>query len=362
MGRSALAGFFAVGQPSLDPRRPSVFHDVVSFNPEEATVRSLSAIENENQDRELLRILGRKISSCYCDSISLKSRIKPALVHRQSGRLDFEVWHTSDPSGGAGGWAYLVKPASLHLVLNQEGEGLVMASETRLTLLPRTTALFSTPKEAGVMSATRFAAKGRHEFLVLIVPISSVEAVFGPVGPLMRRDLGILRRWSERDEEAVRDFSRPPVQPAAEKAWFLAKVLEILALHLFRRPEDEPRFFCTMVKSNAHRYVREALSLLEGRLDESLDLVRLAQDVGCAPPYLSRLVKQETGKTLLLHLRALRIEKAAEMLSANNLNVTEVALEVGYQSLSHFSKAFAQEKGMTPSQFLKRQKGMEISR
>ncbi|MDB4406559.1 helix-turn-helix transcriptional regulator, partial [bacterium] len=69
---------------------------------------------------------------------------------------------------------------------------------------------------------------------------------------------------------------------------------------------------------------------------------------------LSRLVKQETGKTLLLHLRSLRISKAAEMLSENRLNVTEVALEVGYQSLSHFSKAFSMEQGMTPSQFLKR--------
>jgi AraC-like DNA-binding protein len=66
-------------------------------------------------------------------------------------------------------------------------------------------------------------------------------------------------------------------------------------------------------------------------------------------------VKQETGKTLLLHLRALRIEKASEMLSENHMNVTEVALEVGYQSLSHFSKAFSQERGMTPSQFMKRQ-------
>ena len=82
--------------------------------------------------------------------------------------------------------------------------------------------------------------------------------------------------------------------------------------------------------------------------------VIFARDVGCAPPYLSRLVKQETGKTLLLHLRSLRISKAAEMLSQNRFNVTEVALEVGYQSLSHFSKAFSLEKGMTPSQFLRR--------
>lgn len=234
-----------------------------------------------------------------------------------------------------------------------------MASETRLTLLPQTTALFATPEQAGTFAATRFASKGGHDFVVFVIPVESVEAVFGPVAPLMRKNLGILRRWTDRERQLTGDLQESPVQPAAEKAWYLAKTLEVLSLHLFRRPREEPRFFCSMVKSNAHRFVREALVLLEGRLDQPLDLIKLARDVGCAPPYLSRLVKQETGKTLLLHLRALRVEKAAEILSAQDLNVTEVALEVGYQSLSHFSKAFAQEKGITPSQFLKRQKGVE---
>lgn len=229
-----------------------------------------------------------------------------------------------------------------------------MASGTRLTLLPQTTALFTIAEEAGMISATRFASQGGHDFLVLMIPTRSVEAVFGPVGPLMRKNLGILRRWSDREEAVTADLCRPPVQPAAEKAWYFAKVLEILSLHLFRQPREEPRFFCSRVKSSAHRYVREAMTLLEGRLHQPLDLKKLARDVGCAPPYLSRLVKQETGKTLLLHLRALRVEKASELLSGNDRNVTEVAFEVGYQSLSHFSKAFAQEKGMTPSQFLRR--------
>lgn len=248
----------------------------------------------------------------------------------------------------------MVKPGALHLVLNEKGEGLVMASETRLTLLPRTTALFTIADQAGLVSATRFASESGHDFLVLVIPTGSVEAIFGPFGSLMRKNLGILRRWSDRESGMAADLRDPPVQPAAEKQWYLAKTLEVLSLHLFRQPREEPRFFCSMVKSTAHRYVREALTLLEGRLDRSLDLKKLAGDVGCAPPYLSRLVKQETGKTLLLHLRALRIEKATEMLSRNEMNVTEVALEVGYQSLSHFSKAFAQEKGMTPSRFLKR--------
>jgi len=229
-----------------------------------------------------------------------------------------------------------------------------MVPGTRLTVFAKTAALFATSKIAGLMSATRFASEGGHDFLALVVPMGSVEKIFGPVGPLMKKSLGILRRWSDRDSELANDLLRPPVHAGAEKAWYLAKTLEILSLHLFRQPDQEPRFFCAVIKSNAHRNVRQALTLLEGRLDQALDLHQLAQDVGCAAHYLSRLVKQDTGKTLSLHLRALRIEKAAELLSNNRFNVTEVAYEVGYQSLSHFSKAFAQEKGMTPSQFSKR--------
>ncbi|MFT7304151.1 MAG: AraC-like DNA-binding protein [Akkermansiaceae bacterium] len=276
------------------------------------------------------------------------------MIHRQSGSLDFELWHLTGPPGRAGSWEAVVKRSSFHVVLNQTGEGLVIDSGTRLTLLPRMTALFSTTNEEGLRSATRFASEDGHDFLVLVIPTVSVERIFGPVGPLIKRSLGIMRRWTEREGGFSNDLVKPPVRKEAMKAWYLAKTLEILSLHLFRQPEEEPRFFCSMVKSSAHRYVRQALTLLEGRLNQPLDLKQLARDVGCAAHYLSRLVKQETGKTLSLHLRALRIEKAAELLSGNQMNVTEVSFEVGYQSLSHFSKAFAEEKGMTPSLFLKR--------
>ncbi len=230
-----------------------------------------------------------------------------------------------------------------------------MAADTRLTLLPRTTALFTGSRGAGLTTATRFSSAEAHDFIVLILPSQAATQVFGDIGPLLKKNLGVIRRWSERESVFYQDFLEPPVPEKAQKAWFLAKVLEILSLYLFHQPQLETPLFCSMVKQNAHRYVREALTLLQARLEHPLDLKTLAQDVGCAPHYLSRLVKQDTDKTLSLHLRAFRIEKATALLAGNQMNVTEVALEVGYQSLSHFSKAFAQEKEMTPSQFLKRQ-------
>jgi AraC-like DNA-binding protein len=47
-------------------------------------------------------------------------------------------------------------------------------------------------------------------------------------------------------------------------------------------------------------------------------------------------------------LRKVRMERAAELLRSGKFNVTEAALEVGYNSLSHFSKAFCDTFGCCP--------------
>ncbi|MGC4013842.1 MAG: AraC family transcriptional regulator [Luteolibacter sp.] len=95
---------------------------------------------------------------------------------------------------------------------------------------------------------------------------------------------------------------------------------------------------------------------IRARLDQPLELTTLAKEVGLAPHYLSRRVSAETGLTLQRHLRRMRIERACEWLASGRMNVTEAALEVGYQSLSHFAKAFREETGHGPQDWLKQRK------
>ena len=52
--------------------------------------------------------------------------------------------------------------------------------------------------------------------------------------------------------------------------------------------------------------------------------------------------------TISAHLRQARLQRAAELLRGGGANVTEAAMAVGYSSLSHFSKAFAEAFGCCP--------------
>jgi AraC family carnitine catabolism transcriptional activator len=107
-----------------------------------------------------------------------------------------------------------------------------------------------------------------------------------------------------------------------------ARVLEWAAVRLFRKPSGDGGGFCVSLRDRDP--VKRAIHLLRQRLDQALDLASLSREVGVAPHHLSRRVSAETGTTLQRHLRRLRIEHACEALDSGKLNVTEVALEVGY--------------------------------
>ncbi len=55
--------------------------------------------------------------------------------------------------------------------------------------------------------------------------------------------------------------------------------------------------------------------------------------------------------TIPQYVRQLRMERAADLLLSGRHNVTEAAMEVGYSSLSHFSKAFCTTIGCCPALF-----------
>ena len=149
----------------------------------------------------------------------------------------------------------------------------------------------------------------------------------------------------------VSDLREAPVSGAARSFWYESQVKALLALLCFVPSEATGEFFCSRQKRLAMSRVTKARAFLETHLEETLDLQAMAAAVGCSPFYLSRTFSATTGMTISQYVRKLRIEKAADLLVTGRYNVSEAAVEVGYQSLSHFSKAFQQVKGCLPSKY-----------
>lgn len=145
------------------------------------------------------------------------------------------------------------------------------------------------------------------------------------------------------------DMMDPPRMPAAWTSWHHAKALELISHSLLRTKETE--LFCERTKRVGRERVDRVQEILREDLENPPSLAELGRRVGCSPFYLSRIFRQESGVTISAFLRRARLERAAELIRAGEANVTEAAMTVGYSSLSHFSKAFAEAFGCCPCLF-----------
>ncbi len=97
------------------------------------------------------------------------------------------------------------------------------------------------------------------------------------------------------------------------------------------------------------RALQRVRCILEENLSRPPSLKALACRAGMSVSKLKLLFPRACGVPPFAYLRRLRLEKARSLLMYSSMNVTEVAMEVGYTSLSHFSRAFTECYGVAPS-------------
>ncbi|MBN1498489.1 MAG: helix-turn-helix transcriptional regulator [Spirochaetes bacterium] len=77
----------------------------------------------------------------------------------------------------------------------------------------------------------------------------------------------------------------------------------------------------------------------------------LAGAIDISTDYMSRLFKKYTGKKINEYINELRIRDAMRKLDDKNVKIIDIALSVGFESLSTFNRAFKQVTGITPSSY-----------
>ena len=95
--------------------------------------------------------------------------------------------------------------------------------------------------------------------------------------------------------------------------------------------------------------VRRARLVLGARLGHGLSLAAVARAVGVSRGRLCRVFRRRTGTTLHAYREQVRLRVALEALATPRGDLTELALDLGYSSHSHFSANFRRAFGLAPS-------------
>jgi AraC-like DNA-binding protein len=95
--------------------------------------------------------------------------------------------------------------------------------------------------------------------------------------------------------------------------------------------------------------IRRAKAFMAEHQTESLSLGQVAKAVNCSTFYFCKLFKKATGLNFTDYLSRIRLERAKNLLLNPNLRVSEIAFEVGFQSLTHFNRVFKHIVGQSPT-------------
>lgn len=158
---------------------------------------------------------------------------------------------------------------------------------------------------------------------------------------VVRGLLGSLDLEVERVELGQVKLLHPLPQSAKGR---LATLLQEQGFELL---EDARRQQVSAIKSLLIERIHRSDALLDRRNISDYLSSELAQEYS----QLSKLFSAEEGQTIEQFVLAQRMERAKELLSYGELNVNEIADELGYSSVQHFSTQFKKMLGLTPTQF-----------
>jgi AraC-like DNA-binding protein len=94
-----------------------------------------------------------------------------------------------------------------------------------------------------------------------------------------------------------------------------------------------------------------ARDYIRGCYREKVTLEGAARHACLSPFHFSRLFAEAFGETPHEFLTRMRIEEAKKLLLAENQSITDICLEVGYESLGSFSTRFRSYTGFSPASF-----------
>ena len=108
------------------------------------------------------------------------------------------------------------------------------------------------------------------------------------------------------------------------------------------------------VTSLDEQFMHRVLDLVEKNISNTdYSIETMSRDLGMSRTLLYKKILALTGKPPLEFLRLLRLKRSAILLKKSQMNVSEIAFQVGFNDPKYFSKHFKNEFGVLPSKYNK---------
>jgi AraC family transcriptional regulator len=199
-----------------------------------------------------------------------------------------------------------------------------------------------------------FRLKEVHDIRQLSVELQP-DFVLGAAGfePSVRFD--VIETWDYGDPlswQLARVLYGECTSHAPQGALYAETAATLLAMHLVRNLSTvTPQLTSIRRGGLSPSRLRRGCDYMMSRLGEDISLPEVAASVQLSTGHFATAFKQSLGVAPHAWLRRQRIEQAKTLLRDPNLDLTQIAIILGYANQSSFGVAFKRETGLTPMQW-----------
>ena len=127
---------------------------------------------------------------------------------------------------------------------------------------------------------------------------------------------------------------------------YLIRVIPFIAL----KEKINNRFVRSFLAYIPYAVLTAMLNYIQNN-NQDVTLESLSEQFHLSEPYVSKYIKDKSGKTFGEHVAHIRMKRAKTLLKNGNMTVENIAYAVGYQNVEHFNRTFKKSFDMTPIQY-----------
>lgn len=168
----------------------------------------------------------------------------------------------------------------------------------------------------------------------------------------------MIKKYNLNREEYLKALKRTP-KLSLKQFTAVKEIISVISLYIESMAREKTHII--NLNKNVNNYgkqyknkiVKQAIHLMEKYLEENITVKKLAEKLNLNRNYFSTLFKSTTGYSAKDFLINLKIERAKELLTNNNLSVINTSIILGYDQ-SYFSRLFKKVTGKSPSEYCNR--------
>ena len=175
---------------------------------------------------------------------------------------------------------------------------------------------------------------------------SDEEFSYVTSGIILKTDkalLPVIYKCSERQQKNIIELNKV----WQSRSWDSYAICRIGLLRFYMEIIKE-----TLERKNVDSDIAKAIEYIHDNFKTNFTGKELSEYCSVSMSYLRARFLKQTGQTIVRYRDSLRIAAAKEMLESKYFTVTEIATELGYCDVYHFSKAFSAYVGMSPTKWV----------